>query len=146
MGFLVKQNPVSRLSQDILSRNLWHPDLPPSSMTLTPVIGQSHRETRFSYRCHTTLGISTEAAAYLEQIDAHIDTESRIHGFRLRFKDRDPTPKDWIPGKAIPYLIDGLGGERIHGMEVLWSDETQISGFNVRCIALSDTSDGADTF
>ena len=86
-----------------------------------------------------------EAAAYLEQIDAHVDTKSRIHGFRLRFKDRDPTPQGWIPGKAISYLIDGPDGERIHGMEVLWSDETQISGFNVRCIALSDTYDEADT-
>ena len=141
MGLLEKQNPVSRLSQGTLRRSLWHPDLPPSEMTSTPVIGQSRRETRFSYKCHTSLGISMEAAAYLEQIDAHVDTESRIHGFRLRFKDRDPTPKDWIPGKAIPYLIDGPGGERIHGMEVLWSDETQMSGFNVRCIAFSDTSD-----
>ena len=90
----------------------------------------------FSYRCLTTFEDKVGAAEHLIQINAYMDTDSLIHGFRCLFNDREAEPTEWIPGKAVPCLIDGPGGERINGMEVIWSDTHKIAGLNVRCTAL----------
>ena len=60
-----------------------------------------------------------------------MDMDSLVHGFRCHFNDRESIPTVWIPGKDIPCLIDGPGGERIIGIEVLWSDTNRIAGLSV---------------
>ena len=91
------------------------------------------KETLFSYRYHTSLGISTEAAGHLVRVTGYLDWDSRVRGFRFQFDDREPVPvtTQWIPGKSITYMVDGPGGERIQGLEVLWSDRNEIAGLDV---------------
>ena len=87
----------------------------------------------FSYRCHTSLGTSTEAAGHLVQVTGFFDCDSRVRGFRFGFDDSWPVPitTQWIPGKSITYMVDGPGGERIQGLEVFWSDRNEIAGLDV---------------
>lgn len=101
----------------------------------TPAIGQVLTGGLFSYRCLTTFGDKVGAAEHLVQITAVMDTDSLIHGFKCFFNDRDATPTNWIPGKDVPCLIDGPGGERINGLEAIWSDTIKIAGLKVRCTA-----------
>lgn len=74
------------------------------------------------------------------RIDIFMDSESLIYGFKCHFNDRESTPNWWIPGKAVPCLIDGPGGERINGMEVIWSDTNEIAGLNICRTALDFVS------
>ena len=101
----------------------------------TPAIGQVLTGDTFSYRCLTTFGDKVGAAEHLVQITAYVDTDSQIHGFKCLFNDREATPKYWMPGKNVPCLIDGPGGERINGLEAIWSDTTKIAGLKVRYTA-----------
>ena len=84
----------------------------------------------------TTFGDNIEAAGHLVQLDAYLDTDSLVHGFRCHFNNQESTPADWTPGKAIPGIIDGLAGERIDGVHVMWSDANKIANLNVCCDAL----------
>lgn len=75
-------------------------------------------------------------AENLVQLNAYMDTDSQIHGLKCLFNHGEATHTDWIPGKSVPFLIDGPGGERINGMEVISSDTNNITGLNVRSTAL----------
>lgn len=136
VGILEKTRTTSRLSRDSLPQSLWHPELPPIASLPTPAIGRVLTGNAFSYRYITSFGDNIRAAENLVQINAYMDTESLIHGFKCLFNHGEVTPTDWIPGKTVPCLIDGPGGERINGMEVIWSDTNNTAGLNVRCTAV----------
>ena len=135
IGILENTRTLSRLNRDSITQSLWHPKLPPINSLATPAMGRVPTGNAFSYRCITVLGDEVGATEHLVQVNAYIDTDSLIHGFRCLFNDREATPTEWIPGKAVPCLIDGPGGERINGIEVIWSDTNKIAGLNVSCTA-----------
>ena len=112
--------------------SLWYPEVPSVNSIATPAIGQVVAGDVFSSRCFTSFGDKVEATEHLVKIDAFMDPDSSIHGFRFCFNDRESIPAGWIPGKVIPCLIDGPGGEKINGMEVLWSNFNKIAGLKVR--------------
>ena len=112
--------------------SLWYPEVPPVNSIATPAIGQVVAGDFFSSRCFTGFGYEVEATEHLVKIDALMDSDSFVHGFRFCFDDRESVPTGWIPGTAISCLIDGPGGEKINGMEVLWSNSNKIAGLKVR--------------
>lgn len=127
--------------------SLWYPEVPPVNSSATQAIGPILVGDAFSSRCFVGFGDKVEAAEHLVKIDACMNTDSSIHGFRFCFNDRESIPTGWIPGKAIPCLIDGPGGERINGMEVLWSNFNKIASLKVRRTAfdlLSKNNDDID--
>ena len=111
--------------------SLWYPEVPPVNSIATPAIGQVVAGDVFSSRCCTGFGYKAEATEHLVKIDAFMDFDSSVHGFRFCFNDRESIPAGWIPGKAISCLIDGPGGEKINGLEVLWSNLNKIAGLKV---------------
>lgn len=111
--------------------SLWYPEVPPVNSIATPAIGQVVAGDVFSSRCCTGFGYKVEATEHLVKIDAFLDSDSSVHGFRFCFNDRESIPAGWIPGKAISCLIDGPGGEKINGLEVLWSTFNKIAGLKV---------------
>ena len=71
-----------------------------------------------------------ETLSHLTQITGYLSSERRgITAFRFHYNDRPAEPRQ-IPfeGLDVPFLIDGPGGERICGLKVLWSDQTQHTG------------------
>ena len=121
-----------RSNRNSLMHSLWYPEVPPVNSIATPAIGQVVAGDVFSSRCFTGFGYTAEATEHLVRIDAFMDSDSSVHGFRFYFDDREPVPAGWIPGKAITCIIDGPGGEKINGMEVLWSNLNKIAGLKVR--------------
>ena len=112
--------------------SLWYPEVPAANSIATPAIGRVVAGDVFSARCFTGFGYRVEATEHLVKIDAFMDSDSSVHGFRFCFNDREAVPAGWIPGKAVSCLIDGPGGEKINGMEVLWSNTNKIAGLKVR--------------
>ena len=135
IGILEKTKTTTKLNRISLPQSLWHPVLPPIDSLPTPAMGRALTGDAFSYRYLTSFGDKVGAAKNLVQINAYMDTDSQIHGFKCLFNHGEATPTEWIPGKAVPCLIDGPGGERINGMEVEWSDINNIAGLNVRLTA-----------
>ena len=131
IGLLEQQ--VEATSRGRIHQFLWQPNIPPIEWKLTAAIGRYMKGILFSYRCHTSLGSSTETAGHLVQVTGFLDCDSRVRGFRFGFADSGPVPvsTQWIPGKSITYIVDGPGGERIQGLEVLWSDKNEIAGLDV---------------
>ena len=115
--------------------SLWYSEVPSANSIATPAMGQAVAGDVFSSRCFTDFGHMVEATEHLVKVDAFMDSDSLVHGFRFCFNDRESIPAGWIPGKAISCLIDGSGGEKINGVEVLWSNFNKIAGLKARRIA-----------
>ena len=141
-GILETEKATPRRNQNSLMHSLWYPEIPPVNSIATPAIGQVVGGDVFSSRRFTGCGYEAETIDHLVKIDVFMDSDSLVHGFRFCFNDRESIPTGWIPGKAISCLIDGPGGEKINGIEVLWSNFNKIAGLKVRRTAsdlLSET-------
>ena len=56
-----------------------------------------------------------------------------ISGFHSNVDDQELVPGyQWLQAKDVPFLIDGANGERLSGMDVLWSHRTNHVGTTVQ--------------
>lgn len=74
-----------------------------------------------------------EALGHIVRVTAFMSFKHKgIDGFQFHYDDREAIPtQPSFEGREVTFLMDGPGGERISGLEVLWSDQSRHVGIIV---------------
>lgn len=83
---------------------------------------------------HTVFAEQPEAAEHLVRVSAFLDLSPvGVQGFQFHFNDREAIPPPFsFRGKEITFLMDGTGGEKLIGFDVLRSKKSGHAGLLVR--------------
>ena len=121
------------MRNDPIRTQLWYPYLPPVNFKVTGVAGFSVGDSFTCMRPSIFLS-GSQSSNHLSLINCFVSPRLLgIFDFHSNVDDQEPVlGYQWLQGKEVSLLIDGANGERLSGMDVLWSHRTDHIGMTVQ--------------
>lgn len=136
IALLETQATIFDLGRTSLTGLLWCPYLPPVGTEANEPLGCMDCSQPDRYFNHTSFATTLDDTKHLTRIDVIFTPfTSHIRKLHYCFDERNPILGAGKEGKCFPVPIFGSSGERLIGMEIIWSDGNQAIGYNV-CSAL----------
>ena len=112
--------------------NRWYPTMPPSSMSQTHLAGFENRG-NFDYLHHYIFAHSAEALEHLTGVSANLDNQMPgVWDLHFYFNNQSPIPVPFRSrGKEVNFMVDGSHGEKICGLDILCSQESDSIGLDI---------------
>lgn len=122
---------MSELSKTSLP-GLWYPSLPPVGMKASEPLGcMDFSQPDYCFG-HASFATHLDDIKHLTRVDVIFTPfTTHIRDLHYYFDDRNPILGAGKEGKCCPVPIYGSSGERLVGMEIIWSDGNRAVGCNV---------------